>query len=250
MQYEDRLAIDTPEGVPIEITLAGLGSRIGAAVIDGLIQGVVIIALVVILALNGGFDDSTSNEAMLITFAITQVIAFVVLFFYYAILEILWSGRSVGKRAFGLRVIDSSGGPVGVRASMTRNLLRIIDVLPFAYLIGTIAIISNERNQRLGDIVGGTMVVRDGSRVEPSTRFTTRRQARGWDVTAVTDEDLAVIRSLLARWEEIAPAARERLATDVRDRVSKKVGGEDPSLSAYDFLLQVIAETSAPRGSG
>ena len=244
MQYEDRLAIDTPEGVPIEITLAGLGSRIGAAVIDGLVQGVVIIALFVILALNGGFDDSTSRDSVLVTFAIAQVIAFIVLFFYYAILEILWSGRSVGKRAFGLRVIESSGGPVGVRASMTRNLLRVIDVLPFAYLIGTIAIISNKRNQRLGDIVGGTIVVRDGTRVETATRFTTYRQPRGWDVTAVTDEDLAVIRSLLARWEEIAPGPRDRLATEIKGRVSQKIGGEDPSLPAYDFLLQVIAETT------
>jgi uncharacterized RDD family membrane protein YckC len=247
MQYEDRLTIDTPEGVAIEITLAGLGSRIGAAMIDGLIQGVVIIALFIILALNGGFEDITSNDALLITAAITQVIAFAVLFFYYAVLEILWSGRSVGKRAFGLRVIDSSGGPVGVRASMTRNLLRIIDVLPFAYLIGTIAIISNKRNQRLGDLVGGTMVVRDETRVEGAARFTTSRQPRGWDVAGVTDEDLIVVRSLLARWEEIAPAARERLATDVKDRVSKKIGGEDRSLPAYDFLLQVIAETGAQR---
>lgn len=244
MQYEDRVAIDTPEGVAIEITLAGLGSRIGAAVIDGLVQGVVIIALFVILALNAGFDDSTSRDAVLITFVITQLIAFVVLFFYHALLEILWSGRSLGKRAFGLRVIDSNGGPVGVRASMTRNLLRIIDVLPFAYLIGTIAIISNKRNQRLGDIVGGTMVVRDGSRGESAARFTTYRQPRGWDVTAVTDEDLSVIHSLLARWEDTAPAARERLARDIKDRVSKKIGGEDASLPSYDFLLQVIAETS------
>ncbi|MGI8774110.1 MAG: RDD family protein [Actinomycetota bacterium] len=247
MQYEDRLRIDTPEGVPMDITLAGVGSRIAAAALDGLVQGAIIIAVFLILALNAGdnFDESSPDSSLLIIFAISQVVIFIVLFFYYVILETLWSGRSIGKRALGLRVIDASGGAVGIRASVVRNILRIIDVLPFVYLIGTIAVVTSKRNQRLGDMVGGTLVVRDNARAAPASRFETDAAPEGWDVTGVTEADLAVVRGLLARWDEIAPGAKQRLADDLKDRLSKKIGGGDASLHAYDFLRQVIAETDS-----
>src|SRR5688572_23019358 len=97
MQYEDKMTIATPEGVALEVTLAGVASRFAAALVDGLIQGVLLFALAQSVDIFDG--DGSDTEAALIWVALATALSFVVLFFYYIFFETLWSGRSPGKRA-------------------------------------------------------------------------------------------------------------------------------------------------------
>src|SRR5207244_5263014 len=70
-------------------------------------------------------------------------------------------GRTIGKQAAGIRVVGPTGEPVRFLASAVRNISRIVDFLPFFYLVGTISIIATARDQRLGDLAPGTLVIRD-----------------------------------------------------------------------------------------
>jgi len=77
---------------------------------------------------------------------------------YYAVLEGLF-GATFGKRLAGLRVTDLEGRRIGWQMAIVRNLARLLDVLPFAYLLGGILTLATKRHQRLGDMLAGTIVV-------------------------------------------------------------------------------------------
>jgi uncharacterized RDD family membrane protein YckC len=78
---------------------------------------------------------------------------------YYFIAE-LQTGQTIGKRTMGLKVITVDGRPAGVRPVLLRTLGRIVDVLPFFYLVGWIAMRGpHQPPQRLGDRLAGTTVV-------------------------------------------------------------------------------------------
>src|SRR5688500_1158817 len=150
VSFEDRLAIATPEGVEVELTLAGVGSRFIAGAIDFSIQIVVIVALSVVLRQLGDAG-----------FAIFTSASFLLIFFYDVLFEVLGGGRTPGKRACGLRVVASGGRPITLGRSAVRNILRIIDILPGFYAVGMVVVFATPRNQRIGDLVAGTHVVRD-----------------------------------------------------------------------------------------
>ena len=162
MTYDDRITIETPENVTLEVTLAGLGSRMAASLIDGLIRFAVILALFIVLL-------SSPDRAGGVEFALFIVGSFAVFFAYDVLFETLAGGRTPGKRATGLRVVREGGQPVGFVSSAIRNLMRLVDMLPFSYAIGIVAILVSSKNQRLGDMAAGTIVVREVRRGE-STR--------------------------------------------------------------------------------
>jgi len=85
---------------------------------------------------------------------------FAIGFAYGALLEGFWNGQTIGKRLFHLRVIDQAGLPLRIEQAWVRNLMRVFDALPFAYLVGGISVLSSPLMQRFGDRVAGTFVVR------------------------------------------------------------------------------------------
>ncbi|MFN2526533.1 MAG: RDD family protein, partial [Actinomycetota bacterium] len=224
MQYEDRMAIPTAEGVVIEVTLAGLGSRLAAAAIDGLVQFILLAAVVIIVLATsdvsfGQLDpaaEAPEGSAVFIGLAVLHLVNFAVLFFYFVFFESLWSGRSPGKRSMGLRVIQTGGQPIGFRTSTVRNLLRLIDLLPSGYLVGLVSILVSKRNQRLGDIVAGTVVVREQAPEALPSRNDADASAApwvpDWDVSAVTQEEAAAIRRFLERRDSLPPERRSLIA--------------------------------------
>src|SRR3990170_3287966 len=119
MRYEDAITISTPEGVELELPLAGLGSRFVAALIDIIIKTGLILALGIALGVAGAYGD-----------ALFSVLAFLVFFAYDILFETLASGRTPGKRWTGLRVVRLEGQPIGFVASAIRNTLRLVDLLP------------------------------------------------------------------------------------------------------------------------
>lgn len=228
MELEDRLAIATPEGVRLELTLAGLGSRCIAGVVDLVLKGLIIAALAIVLF-------TLLDETLAI--AIFLPLAFLVFIFYDVLFEVRAHGRTPGKRMTGLRVLRSSGGPVDLRASAIRNLLRIVDELVLWYLPAFIGILVTKRNQRLGDLAGDTIVVRerragtDAAAVPaavPGPSGPAGWEApTAWDVSAVTRDDVAAVRSFLARRASFSPDARRRLAAQLHAALAPRVGGAD-----------------------
>src|SRR4051812_3341363 len=150
MEYEDRVTIETPEGVPLDLLLAGYGSRFRAQLLDGVIKVTVIVALWIALALAGDFGA-----------ALATVAVFLVYVGYDIAFETLGGGRTPGKRWSGMRVVREGGEPVIFTTSAIRNILRLVDGIGTGYAAGTIAILVSKRNQRLGDMAAATLVVRE-----------------------------------------------------------------------------------------
>ena len=268
MQFEDKMTIATPEGVSLEVTLAGAGSRAGAAVLDGFIQFGLIFLLVLIVGgiAGGSVDDASdlgpggsSSEVALFAIAILNVILFVVLFFYFVVFETLWSGQTPGKRAFKLRAVQVSGARIGFKASMIRNLVRIVDLLPSFYLVGILAVVLSTKNQRLGDMVAGTVVVRDRQATTATWAplAATRRGfgvpdtgpevTRAWDLNAITGDDLATVRAFLQRRHEIPIAVRERLAGELDGKLRPKVAGAQDWTGYPEVFLELLAAAKSAR---
>jgi uncharacterized RDD family membrane protein YckC len=245
MEFEDRLTIATPEGVDLELTLAGVGSRFTSALLDYLFQLLILLALALVLGLGVGLRPSAGGYAA----AIWAVLAFLLFVGYDVSFEVLASGRTPGKRLNGLRVVLENGGPVTFPASSVRNVLRLIDLLPGAYLVGIASILVSSRNQRLGDHAAGTLVVRERRALPPEPLLRTFRgdvSAPAWDTGGIGADELTAVRAFLARRDKLTADARAQLAAELAQRLRPKVGGgvgnEPPEL-----FLERLAAAKADR---
>jgi uncharacterized RDD family membrane protein YckC len=237
---DDRVTIATPEGIELELILAGVGSRFAATLLDIVVQLGAIIALAIVLGPLG------SNGYVV---AVYLVAVFVILFAYDIVLETWNRGRTIGKLAAGLRVVRVGGETEGFLTAAVRNFLRIVDFLPAFYVVGVIAILATSRNQRLGDLAAGTIVVRERRRaVTPAATYFQPPAAAPyleWDVSAVSPEDVATLRQFLERRMTLSPGARAHLATDLAARVRPKVVGAPDGWHPESFLEGVVAAKTA-----
>lgn len=249
MELEQNVTITTPEGVKIDLTVAGMGSRIAASVIDSILQTVV---LIVALLAVGGWIDSAASVAVLIGFY--SLLAFLVFFGYPILTEVLWEGKTIGKAIVGLRVVRTDGGGVGFVASLIRNVIRLIDFLPGFYGVGFVVAMINKRGQRLGDLAADTMVVRlrkTGTRQNHTDRsfgLPLPPPARvPWDVSAVNAEEVAALRHYAARRSSLNYASRSRLVDTLYGNMRDKVVPTTQFTSKESFLLQIVAEKDRDR---
>lgn len=152
----DRSVAGTPEAY------ASLGGRFIALVLDGLAMiGIFIFLGGVFVTLFGGVTEG-GFELTGIAGGLFIAVEIVLVMGYYVVFEARW-GATPGKFATGIRVQSTAGQRIGYGASFIRNLLRIIDILPVAYLTGAISVWITRRNQRLGDLAAGAVVVRRAS---------------------------------------------------------------------------------------
>jgi uncharacterized RDD family membrane protein YckC len=209
--------IHTPEGVTFALPLAGPVSRLLALVVDGIVTTAAIIA---IASVSGALAPLLGEYV---------AVAFILLYFgvqigYGVLLEWMWNGRTLGKRALGLRVVDAQGLRLAFSQVLIRNLLRAVDSLPIFYLLGGIVCVLNPRLQRLGDMAAGTIVVRtrllklpalpagQGSR-QNSMRVYTALAAR---LRQKVEPELArTALDALRRRDELEPAARLKLFAEM-----------------------------------
>lgn len=241
--------IATPEGVDLEIELAGVGSRCAAAALDLILKAVLIVAFV--LVGNAALGGSSYWDAI----AIASV--FLVLFAYDVLFETLAGGRTPGKRALGLRVLLAEGESVGLRASAVRNLLRFVDEYLLLFAPGIISILVTRRNQRLGDLAANALVVRDRAPADVSRRLAKKAAPAGtgparpdlaaWDVSAVTVDELATVHQFLERRAALTRESRMRLAGQLAERLRGKVAGAPEELPPESFLER-LAEAKGARG--
>jgi len=237
MVFEDRLTIETPEGVSLELTLAGVGSRFASALLDYLIQALILAALAIVLVYGVGVHPGAGTLAE----AVWALGYFVVFNGYDVGFEVLNSGRTPGKALNGLRVVRESGAPVTFGTSAVRNVLRVVDILPGTYLVGMISILATRRNQRLGDLAAGTLVVRERRVLPADLRISPSVQAPAWDTSAIREQELDAVVAFLARRGELEASARIQIAAELAGRLRPRIGGAVAGEGDEIFLERLVA---------
>ena len=275
----DQLNIDTPELVDIEMPLAGIGSRFIAILVDYLIWGsaffvLFLLALIIIPALSI-LGRISANWAI----GIALLIVFVMHWGYFALFEAFGNGRTPGKRVAKIRVIHQSGRGINFVEALARNLVRFVDFLPSFYAVGIVVIFLTRRNQRLGDMVAGTLVVRDREVDSPhwgqsaSRTFTAPTliaaspitltgsswtgsgpQADSWDrpphlrvvlpataLAKLSGSDLEVLESFFGRRLDMDLATRAALASRIASALCAKSGLAIPEDTSVETFLEAVA---------
>lgn len=259
--------VRSAEQVALHFPIAGPGSRILAYAIDYVIVVAIEAALFVLLVLTTPLltrllealrpwaeqvRSATGNPEMpsdvvMLAFAVFIVVGLVIELLYFVVSEVSSGGRSPGKAAIGLRVVGDDGLPLTGRATIVRNLLRAVDILPSSYVIGLVAMLTSQRSQRLGDLAAGTLVVRLDRAVEAlpvaeddasrsSFRFS-RAQVLALGVT-----EKALLRQTLRRLESLdaeqGAQVVQRTATVLRAHL-----GIEPGQASEDegFLRALLA---------
>ncbi|MDQ2943664.1 MAG: RDD family protein [Candidatus Dormibacteraeota bacterium] len=157
-QPDSDLVVATPERVSFDYQVAGLGTRAIAQLLDLLIVFVILLAVYFV-----AFAAFVVGAAAATLIAVIG--SFVVIFGYFFVSEALWSGQTVGKKAFRLRAVGDRGEPLTFGQAGIRNIVRIVDFLPYAYGVGLVVLFVNGKGKRLGDLAAGTIVVKDSDYV-------------------------------------------------------------------------------------
>jgi uncharacterized RDD family membrane protein YckC len=227
-----QLVVVTPENIPLILEPAGLATRFCAMFIDLLLQllaGLVFLVLFASLAALGISFDFLSGEpgkgGVLGYIAIAVLVLLVFAFFsgYFIVFELLWNGQTPGKRVFNLRVVRDGGYPIDLGASAARNLVRMADFLPISYALGALTMFFNPNYKRLGDLVGGTVVIKERPGVNlpdfkrSSTAAFVGQTSRLPEGTvnpynALTSDELMLLRQFSTRRWQMTSDDSERLA--------------------------------------
>jgi uncharacterized RDD family membrane protein YckC len=244
-----RLEVETPDHVVLRYDLAGAGNRGFAAVVDFLLATLIAFTANVILSWAGAFNQAS----FFVLGGITLIVTLVLIWAYFILLEWLWNGQTIGKRAYRLRVINEDGSPAQFTAVLIRNLLRLVDFLPAFYGLGVLVIVLSPKSQRLGDLAAGTYVVRAP---RPQVDWFSLRTVTplGAGLTAETrrmpGEAQRLVREFVARESHLAPAERTRIAAVIAAKLrTYTVDDLDQQLDDIDLIhaiarsLRATAET-------
>lgn len=270
--------VTTPEQVQIDYDIAGIGSRAVALLIDLTIIGVgeVVLGiggLVVTHHLSSLLQATGSQNLSAYVIGLYVLVIFGWTLLYFVLFEGLANGRTPGKRWMRLRVVSVRGERVSIFASIVRNLVRIVDFLPTGYLVGMICMLVTKRDQRLGDLAAGTIVVMERPALDPARKRRKLRPSRkarkaaasprtgsapatgapagspadaagtpahppspeALRIVQLCDPDMRrLITSYTQRQEHFADERRHRLAQQIRDSIT----GRLPEGSAREFALQ------------
>ncbi len=232
----------TPEYVEFDFVVAGLFSRFLAWLLDTVIT--VALAAAIMTAVSLIFFAAPGFAA-----AAATVVWFLVDWGYGILLESVWSGQTIGKKALGLRVIQESGVRIGPLHAAMRNLTRPLDRLPLFYMVGGVVALFTESSQRPGDLLAGTIVVRERrlkvpaslSRPEGETALLEDATFRQKVARLSADEE-ALIFSAAIRREELSMEARLQLFASLSNHLQESVGlYRPPHLSDEKLVLLAAA---------
>jgi len=267
IETEETLIIETPERVQLEFALASIGNRFLAVAIDHFIQYFTII-LVAWFALSlAGFSssdivdapDRLVSEMPKWTIAILIITLFLIFAGYFIAFEWLWNGQTPGKRLMKLRVIRDDGRPLTLWEAIARNLLPIGDAVPGfvlpVYSVGLIVIFLSGRDQRLGDIFAGTVVVRERTDEAPTfaetfsnrvtdIAFTRVHKSSGVkaNVSLLTEREVEVVESFLRRRWDLTERQRLWMAWRIALPIMYKLkpGYNEEDFSYEGFLEEIL----------
>jgi uncharacterized RDD family membrane protein YckC len=239
--YRQHLEIETPEHVTLDLEIAGIGSRALAGVIDMLLLVGAALAVVLAVGILTGFGYTLGRVAP----ALLMLGGFAVWNGYFVLFEGMRRGQTPGKRLAGIRVVMDTGHAVTLGAAAARNLLRVADFVPPPYLIGILLVAFHPRGKRLGDLVAGTIVVRDRPQEAPGFARAPEEEDGPPSIPELDDEDFRLLSQFAERHGQLAPAARARLATGLAARLSAYPAARGRSDLAH--LLELHAAELARR---
>ena len=264
IQTEETLIIETPERVPLEFALASIGNRFLAVAIDHFFQFLSMFLIAWFFMWLAGYTadqlvdapEALFAQAPKWTIAILIVIVFIIFSGYFILFEWLWNGQTPGKRLLKLRVIREDGRPLTLWEAVARNLLRIADAAPGfvipIYSIGLIVIFLSDRDQRVGDIFAGTVVIRERTDEAPTFAETftnairdsafTRVQTKvevGANVAMLNEREVEVVESFLRRRWDLTERQRLWMAWRIALPLMYKL---KPSYSVEGFTYEGFLE--------
>jgi uncharacterized membrane protein SpoIIM required for sporulation/uncharacterized RDD family membrane protein YckC len=246
------IEVETPELVVFSYTVAGVGSRALAAMIDSIICIAMILGLMFGLAAISPRPGSRASANLFDAWAaaIFFFATFCLLWGYYVLFEGLADGQTPGKRLLRLRVVRDGGYSVTFGASAVRNLVRIVDIQPVVfYAVGILSIIFSRTGKRLGDMVAGTIVVREALVREPVTAPTAPApEAAPLVETALTEEEYTVLDRFMERRGALDPARRTMLAAQLSARLTDALGGHEKPDGTTDLARLVRLHESERAG--
>lgn len=244
----EQVNIRTPEYVSLQFSIAGLGSR-GAAL---LIDQAVLFLLNGLLFLGLFFMLEAELELMFIVgdyntiIAITIISVFVLNSGYFLFLEFFWGGRTIGKKLIGLRTIQDNGHRITLLSSFIRNLLRIIDMLPTAYFVGMLMIFLHARHKRLGDLAAGTIVVHENisqGKKKKKTSIESVIKRRGltkddlvlesWQIKKLGQKEWHLLKTYCERYESLPLHEKSQLTNQVASIIFPKI---DRNITTYEVV--------------
>jgi uncharacterized RDD family membrane protein YckC len=190
--------------VRIDPFLASAGSRSLAAIVDTLIVLLIISFVLALLTLAGPLLGQMATGTMA---SIAALVVFLAQWFYFVACEQLMGGQSPGKRICGLRVVMDDGTAPGLLASLIRNLLRPIDLMPAFYGVGVVTLFLNDRGKRVGDLAAGTIVVREAKTDAGASPPTPTRWPERLDA-----DDVRLVEGYFRAAETMADGPREEAA--------------------------------------
>jgi len=211
------LRLRTPEGAEFSFTLASPLLRLLAVSIDFAAIMTAWSTISVLISLLRVFSSDWAGLAMVFGYFVFNTS-------YDILMEWLWRGQSLGKRVVGLRVVDAQGLQLTLPQIILRNLLRYIDLLPGAYLVGGLTSLINDKAQRLGDLAAGTLVIWDAPVTQPDLSSfseakynSLRKQAHivARLRQAITPREAQAAWLALKRRDQLEPAARVRLFAEI-----------------------------------
>ncbi len=261
------IKILTPENVELEFELAGLGSRFLALLVDTLLQTLVSGALfLIVLAVTSsviglGMEESLGHLSPWVV-AVLILIFFALWSGYFLFFEALKNGQTPGKKSVGIKVIRDTGHPLDFRGAVLRNLMRAVDALPGMYAIGALSAFISPQYRRLGDIVGGTLVVKvrkeewtaptatrpvtSEQSDQPSAGITTQPTSSLPDealanLHLVTKDDYRAIRHFLDRRRELQPAVANSLAEKIVEPLITRLNMDPDRIGQPVTFLEAVA---------
>ncbi|RMF72121.1 MAG: RDD family protein [Acidobacteria bacterium] len=223
--------------VPVDLPLAAVGTRGLAVLLDSIIILLVDAFLLAAVTLSAGALQELARWTLL---AVVLGL-FVVHYGYFALCEWLMDGQTPGKRVLGIRVVESDGTRIGPLSALIRNLIRMIDFLPFGFGVGVATIFLSERCQRLGDMAAGTLVVRED---EPP-----RAELGLPGLDELTPQEISLLEQYLAVRDGMLAERREHVARALIEWLIRRhpgIASRLPDLSSPALALDVLLGAAPP----
>ncbi len=244
--------IRTPDNIELSYALAGPGSRAAAYFLDLLIMvfGCQLLVNLLLGVLASILELAGGNSGLWIA-AISGLLMFSLYNGYFILFEWLWNGQTPGKRLLHIRVIKEGGYALRFFDTLLRNLLRVVDFLPFFYGVGLTSLLLTRDSQRVGDLLAGTIVVYQELVETDSLLPEIAATGEGLDaplpamaLTAIPHELMSLVSEYLRSRSELASRPRQELAAELADLIGETAGiTPQPTQGVENFLVSVVRQS-------
>lgn len=236
----ESVSINTAQNVVIDYEPAGLGNRILAGLLDSAFKFAYILTWVIILISTEAFGVKGQTPMVIL-----MVVIFLPLLFYDLLFEVFAQGQSLGKKIMKIKVVKLDGTQPSIGSYLLRWLIRIFEIDLLYGMVAIIAIASSKNKQRLGDMAGGTTVIRIKPAVTIKDTILQMHENAGYkivfqQVALLTEKDIEIMKEVLEFYKK---TNNKEAIIKLSDKIKKKTGLET-TLSEPDFIDTLIKDYS------